>query len=209
MPYRNIHWIKLEKRLLNDHRFYTLSANGQRIYVKLLMLAGQTNNKVPKNHSILASSLREPLEPIEIGKCLEEIKGNFPKFKETKHYYHFIGFSSRHNQVIPGISPGSPQAIVDKRREEEIREDKRRTDVMLNLFKEKHKELTGVPYIPNYGKDRILLKEFLEFEEKDMVSLINEFFDSSKDSSVWWADKLSIGVFKVVVPKLLGRLRKR
>jgi len=121
MPYRQILWIKLERRLLNDYRFYTLSPDSQRLYPKLLLLAGETNNKIPKNLTILRSSLRETLEEGELLKCLNEIKTNFPKFKEGKHLYHFLGFSQRHNQVIPGISLGYAGATLDKNRIDKIR----------------------------------------------------------------------------------------
>jgi hypothetical protein len=75
-------------------------------------------------------------------------------------------------------------------------------------FLKQYLTVTGVPYVFTYGKDNLLLKELLIFKDEDALALINEFFDSAKDSSVWWADKLSIGVFKTVIPQLIGRLRK-
>ena len=206
MPYRNIQWIKLEKRLLNDHRFYSLSLDSQRIYPKLLLLAAITNNKITKKSNFLRSSLRESITESRLEEVINEIRGNFPKLKEGKNIYFFAGFASRHNRVVLGSSLGQPQDALDKIRRDK---DKNRIDTYLNHFRTKHKEITEVPYIPNYAKDRVLLRNLLEFEDKDALSLINEFFNSAGDSSVWWADKLSIGVFKTVIPQLIGRLRKR
>ncbi len=89
MPYTQIHWVKLERRLLNDYRFYTLSEPTQLTYLKLLMLAAETNNKIPKNIMILGSSFRSTRVPGELAEHLEEIKKKFPKFKETKNFYQF------------------------------------------------------------------------------------------------------------------------
>lgn len=120
MAYRKIHWIKLEKRLLNDHRFYTMSQDSQLVYLKLLMLAAETANKVPKSHAILRAALRATQEETEIGKSIKEIKEHFPKFKEHKNFYYFLGWSTRHNWVDTSKSPSNSSATnklaVDKTR---------------------------------------------------------------------------------------------
>jgi len=123
MAYRQILWIKLEKRLLNDYRFYTLSRDAQLIYLKILMLSAETSNKIPKNSDILRSALREPLQGTEIKKCLEEIKVNFPKFKESKHFYYFVGWRSRHNWYLPSNSLATPQPVLEKKRIDKIRKE--------------------------------------------------------------------------------------
>lgn len=205
MPYRNIVWIKLEKRLLNDHRFYLMSENAQLIYVKLLLLAAETNNRIPKEPQILCNIFHTTLTPIIMTKCIDEIKTNFPKFRDYGKIYKVTEFMTRHNQIIPKVAQEYAGDIVDKRR------DKNRIDIYIKTFSKRYKEITGVEYIVNYGKDIKLLKELLILEDKDVISLINEFFDSCQSSKedVWWSDKLSIGVFKTVITNLVGRLQKK
>jgi len=124
MPYKNIHWIKLEKRLLNDYRFYTMSEESQLIFVKFLMLAAETNNKIPKNLKVVKSSLRSQLPEEKIQDCINEIKINFPKFKEHKDFYFIKEFDTRCNRVYPGELPGNSQGApgvhVDKIRIDKI-----------------------------------------------------------------------------------------
>jgi len=112
MPYKNIHWIKLEKRLLNDYRFYTMSEESQLIFVKFLMLAAETNNKIPKNLKVVKSSLRSQLPEEKIQDCINEIKINFPKFKEHKDFYFIKEFDTRCNRVYPGELPGTPKELL-------------------------------------------------------------------------------------------------
>ena len=109
MPYTKIFWIKLEKRLLNDYRFFTMSEPAQLIYVKLLMISAETDNKIPKNDIVLKKLCHcsDPL--VDINSCLEEIKLNFPKFVSNKHFYYFKDWAKRHNTVIPGKSDGNPR----------------------------------------------------------------------------------------------------
>ena len=125
MPYKTIHWVKLEKRLLNDHRFYTMNEESQLIYVKFLMLAAETNNKIPKNNGIVKIALRSCLSSEKIKKCIEEIKTNFPKFKEHKDFYYFKEWGNRCNWIVkkelPGNSQGTPREALDKNRIEKIR----------------------------------------------------------------------------------------
>src|SRR3989304_1908324 len=99
MPYKNIHWIKLEKRLLNDYRFYTLSEEAQLIYVKFLMLAAETSNKMPKNTALLKQVFRTTINEATIEQSIVEIKRNFPKFKENNRFYYFSEWSNRCNFV--------------------------------------------------------------------------------------------------------------
>lgn len=132
MPYKNIIWVKLEKRLLNDPRFFLMSENSQLIFVKLLMFAAETENKIQKNPTILKACLRCQSNETEIKKCLDEIKKNFPKFKETPTIYYFAEWKNRVNQLykkgyskdIPGIFQEYAGDRKEKRREDKIREEK-------------------------------------------------------------------------------------
>lgn len=125
MPYKNILWIKLEKRLLNDYRFYTISENSQLIFLKFLLLAAETNNKIPKKITFLREAMRSRLSEDQIESSIQEIKRNFPKFKETSHFYYFSEWNNRHNRVTPqeffGSSHGVPKDAVDKIRIDKIR----------------------------------------------------------------------------------------
>ena len=131
MPYKNINWVKLEKRLLNDYRYYSMSQPARLLYIEMMMIAAQTNNKIPANPETLKSITRSPYEPEEIAKLIEEIRKSFPKLKKESNFYKFSEWSSRTNQRsegyprdipgisqgypkdIPGISPGYPDASVE------------------------------------------------------------------------------------------------
>ena len=125
MPYSNIHWIKLEKRLLNDYRFYSMSEEAQLIYVKFLMLAAETDNKIPKNNGLIKSALRSKQTDIKIEECIKEIKTNFPKFKENKEFYFFREWGTRCNWIankgLQGNSEGTPKVVIEKNRIDKIR----------------------------------------------------------------------------------------
>ncbi len=79
MPYKQIHWIKLEKRLINDHRFFLMSEKAQLYYVKLLMLCAITNNKVPRKYEVCKALLRTTCNEEELDSVMNEITNNFPK----------------------------------------------------------------------------------------------------------------------------------
>jgi hypothetical protein len=140
MPYKNIIWIKLEKRLLNDYRFYTMSDQSQLLYIKLLLLAAETHNKVPKNPTLIRTATRSQLTDNEIEKCLVEIKNNFPKFKETEQNYYFYDFNGKHNQVRTktsrGLAQNKPRATLEEEKKREDKE-KSRVDTFDNLLNHK------------------------------------------------------------------------
>ena len=212
MSYRTIHWIKLEKRLLNDHRFYTLSEPAQLIYVKMLMLAAETGNKMPKNTTLLKSCFRSSLTPQEIENCIKEIIKNYPKFIYINEFYKFKEWSTRTNFVYskgsPGELLGKAKGTVDKKR---IEEDKKKNRDTLQYFSKKHEETTGVPYPITYGKDQKLLYDLMDiYDLKTLTALIDEFFAGAKDPKEWWFDKtLSIGMFKTLIPQIINRIRRK
>jgi len=131
VPYKNIVFVKLEKRLLNDHRWYMMSENSQLIYIKLILLAAETYNKIPQNDSTLREALRSRLE-IEIFKnCLSEIELNFPKFKRNKHFRYFAEFENktnyRHQRDYLGKSQGVPRVGAEKEKEEDKDKEKNKS----------------------------------------------------------------------------------
>ena len=137
MPYRNILWIKLEKRLLNDYRFYTMSENAQLIFVKLLLLAAETDNKLPKTPSILKTCLRSNLSEKSLEACIKEIRTHLPKFKESSEFYYFYEWKNRINRISPREFPGSPRGVPkDALDKEKIRQDKIRKDKSISTGQE-------------------------------------------------------------------------
>jgi uncharacterized phage protein (TIGR02220 family) len=140
MSYRNIVFVKLEKRLLNDYRWFTMSEPAQLLYIKLILMAAETYNKIPKNDIVLRSALRCTLEPSEFLKCLEEIKSNFPKLKENKHFMYFDEFESKTNfrtkedytRESLRTPQGLPECSVDK--EEDKDKDKEEDKESANAF---------------------------------------------------------------------------
>lgn len=123
MPYRNIVWIKLEKRLLGDYRWYSMSNDSQLIYIKLLLLAAETNNKVPQSWSVLRSIFRLAISEERFKECLREIEANFPKLKKVKGLYKIGEFMKKHNRVVPRTAQDTPEDNVDKRRRDKIRKE--------------------------------------------------------------------------------------
>jgi len=151
MPYKNIHWIKLEKRLLNDYRFFTMSEDAQLVYVKLLMFAAASGNRMVRELKVLASVLRYKGDLSKLQVALDEIRTNFPKFRTNRYYYYFKEFENRLNWVVGdtekgllGNSLGTPKGGVDKNKiknKNKIRLDKKRVDT-LNLSKDEKEILT-------------------------------------------------------------------
>lgn len=212
MPYKNIKWVKLEfLDILSDpdHRFIEKLNDEQKgLFLMLFLLMGYYHNNIPTDPKTIKRVLNLLGNSDTIGRNLEVIYDVYSRAIRKSQFVKFKNYNKLHNPIGKsyGVSEGSPRDGVDKNR---VEENKKRIDRYLDVFKEKHKEVTGVPYVPNYAKDRILLREYLEFPEKDVISLINEFFESSKNGEVWWSDKLSIGIFKTVTPQLIGRLRRK
>lgn len=138
MAYKNIVFVKLERRLLNDHRWYMLSEPDQLLYIKLILLAAETYNRIPKNDiskpqtdfskgqndfskqrfdSALKLALRTNLTNEEIEAGIARIMANFPKLKSNKYFYYFEEFEHKTNwvapQQLPSNSPANAQQHVD------------------------------------------------------------------------------------------------
>lgn len=199
MPYTQIHWVKLEKRLLNDHRFYSLSDEAQLIYVKMLMFSAETNNKIPKNLGVLKTALRSKHDEKEMRKYLDEIKCSFHKFKEGKEFYFFIGWRTRHNWVANmetrRNSQGSAEEVLDKSK------NKIRIDKIRHHFYDKYKQKVGKDYIPTYLKDYTIIKNLLlVLSDAELMCLIDKFFNTN--DTFPRQGGFTIGVFKSMINKL-------
>ena len=153
MAYKNIVFVKLEKRLLNDWRWCLMSDHAQLLYIKLILLAAETYNKIPKNDEVLREAVRSRLDLDEFKKCLSEIKINFPKFKYNKHFYYFCEFENKTNYLPPQQSlsnrPAIAQQGADKEEEEEEEEEeKEKYAECVSMTKIEYEKLTT-----KYGKD--------------------------------------------------------
>ena len=149
-------FVKLETRLLNDYRFFRMDEYIQLIYIKLLGISRANQNKIPKQIDIIRDLLRTNRSEIEVESAINQIKSNFPKFKENKYFYYFDEYELRLNNSVPK-SPrmGCVDEEEDKEEDKEEEQDKDKearsiflscwsypltTNYLLNLAKELIKE---------------------------------------------------------------------
>ena len=156
MAYKNIVFVKLEKRLLNDHRWWTMSDYSQLFYIKLMLLAAENYNKIPLNDDVLRKSLRCSLPLKDFQRCLNEISLNFPKFKKNKHFRYFKNFEEKTNWYQNKQSLSNRSAIAQLHADKEKEKDK---------DKEKEPAIATRPSLDD-------LKTF--FKNQDLA---NSFFD--------------------------------
>lgn len=88
-------FIKVELRLLDDHRFFELSELEQLMYLKLLVIAKKTENHIPKKYTTLKGLLRSNRSETELHSVLTRLKESFPKFNENKYFWYFRGLKER------------------------------------------------------------------------------------------------------------------
>ena len=86
MPYKNIVFVKLEKRLFNDPRFYMLSEKAQLNYIKFMLFAAETYNRIPKNLSAIRKGFKTNQSNVAIENTIFELRKVFPKFKENGEF---------------------------------------------------------------------------------------------------------------------------
>uniref|UniRef100_A0A6M3LWN0 Uncharacterized protein n=1 Tax=viral metagenome TaxID=1070528 RepID=A0A6M3LWN0_9ZZZZ len=138
MSYRNIIYAKLEKRLFNDHRWYMMSETAQLNYIRFILFAQETYNKIPKNLVAIKKAFKTDQDLETIENTIKEIKSNFPKFKENKHYYYFDGFDEKTNYIkdreILRKSSGNPQDYIDKEEDKEKKKIKKRYGEYKNVL---------------------------------------------------------------------------
>ena len=72
MPYKNIVFVKLEKRLASDHRWYMMSEEAQLNYIRLILLAAETYNRIPKSIDALKLAFKTKQTSDQIKSTLEE-----------------------------------------------------------------------------------------------------------------------------------------
>ena len=133
MPYKNIVFVKLEKRIFDDHRWYMMSEKSQLNYIRFILFAAHNWNKIPKSITAIKKAFKTDQTEEEIKETIAEIKNSFPKFKENKDFYYFNGFDEKTNYVkhgypreIPRNSRGLPKEGVEEEKEEEKEKKKRK-----------------------------------------------------------------------------------
>lgn len=145
MAYKNIVFIKLEKRLLNDHRWWTMSDYSQLIYIKLILMAAETYNKIPRNEKVLMQAFRSSLTEKDFSRCLKEIMANFPKLKANKHFMYFENFETKTNWLSKEQSLSNRRAIAKTVVEQDKEQEKEKE-------KEKESEPTDLPVCQKEAK---------------------------------------------------------
>lgn len=144
MPYSNIVFVKLFLSLFEeDDRFlYQLNESQQLLYIKLLYLAGSSNNQISKNHRFISHKVNYHHEETCLISDIKRIMEVFPKFKDQGTHYSFEKFEELHNYI--GKSKGNPKEIQrivpDKEKSKRrVREDKEKKSAKLP-FKEPSQE---------------------------------------------------------------------
>jgi hypothetical protein len=200
-------FVKLETRLLNDHRFFTMTEFEQLVFIKLLGVSRSTSNQIPKKIGVVGELLRTKRSATEIKSAIKRIKTNFPKFKENKYFYYFDDYELRLNNSAP---KSSGMGCVDE--DEDIDEDIDKdivvphpgTNKVFNHFCLKYKEVFTKDYVANFGKDKKLIKDLLNIiKEDELIVLINRFFES--DDDFIQKSGFTLGVFKSQINKLRER----
>lgn len=117
-------FVKLETRILNDYRFFTMSEFEQLVFIKLLGISRSTSNQIPKKTGVVGELLRTKRSVTEVKSAIKQIKFNFPKFKENKYFYYFEDYELRLNNS----APKKPiMGCVDEDEDEDVDEDEDKT----------------------------------------------------------------------------------
>lgn len=157
MSYKNIVFAKLEKRLFNDPRWFMMHETSQLNYIKFILLSMETYNKIPKDLDAIRKSFKTNQTKKTIQKSIDEIKINFPKFKESSNFFYFEGFEEKTNYVreVPGKSRGNPKTETYKDKEEDKEEEEYKEkekpgflEILLSDFSSLYSASRGIEYIP-------------------------------------------------------------
>lgn len=184
-------FVKLETRLLNDYRFFTMTEFEQLVFLKLLGISRSTSNQIPKNLGVLADLLRvkkgetgfylsqigfskrdigvksvDDLYKTGVKSALKRIKTNFPKFRQNKYFYYFDGYELRLSNSVP---KGAINSCVDV--DEDLDEDKDE-----DRDRKKQKFLNFV--LLTQKEHQTLCDLFGEAQTKDLVEKLNNYIGS-------------------------------
>lgn len=181
MPYKNIVFAKLEKRLFHDHRWYMMSEKAQLNYIRFILFAAETYNKIPKNLDAIRRAFKTDQDLADIKSTIKEIKNNFPKFKENKHFYYFDGFDEKTNYIPEranlGKSQVSPKEGTDKEEDKEEDKDKDIYNIVShwNAFANKH-NLPAVKKLTD--KRRRHIRQRVKDRDFDFLEILNHILKS-------------------------------
>jgi len=117
MPYANIVFAKLEKRILNDPRWFMLGESAQLNYIRLILAACETYNRIPRNPAALKKMFRTELTEEQIRFLNYERMGNFTSSK----------ISMRKPITSPRKSKGNPKEIQRMVQKKKKKRKRRRT----------------------------------------------------------------------------------
>lgn len=183
MPYKNIHWIKLEKRLLEDPRWYMMCEQSQLNYVKFLLLSAYNSHLIPKNLKAIKLALKTNQRLSTIKKTIQEIKQNFPKFKETNDFYYFEGFEERTNPTYFGKSQGNPREFLGSVQNKKKKKNKNKIKIKEEDKEEKNPTAAALLKILN-------LPSTDQKWAEDIISRypFRHYLEEAKDMLTWWEE---------------------
>lgn len=118
---------------------------------------------------------------------------------------------------IEGLAPSSVSPIIEKPKKEYPDPTHQVKDYnvldLIGWFGVKYKKIVGFTYPANFGKDGAIMKGLLKlYTPANIYDMINMFFSSATQETGkenWLSDKMTIGVFRTQVSKLLIILRER
>lgn len=173
MPYRNIVFVKLEKRLLNDYRWFAMSDKAQLLYIKLILAAAETGNKLPTNWTLLRRLLHLEWKLNVFQKAMTEIVNNFPKFRKDGEFYFFEEFESKTNYIreCPGSARGVPKDGIDKEKEIDI--DKEKDIRRLEIYYQ------DCIHLPKYRDKQFIAELYEKYGYIKSREIINQYADNN------------------------------
>ncbi len=181
--------MKLEKRLFNDPRFYMLSEKAQLNYVKFMLFAAETYNRIPKNLSAIRKGFKTNQSNVAIENTISEIRKVFPKFKENGEYYYFEEFESKTNYIreCPSIAEGTPKEVTDIDIDIDKEEDKDK-----KVKKDKNTDTPAFSEFLSYCKTLSIYHSSLDFqiEAKYNVWVENKWKDGNNKAIKNWKIKI-------------------
>ena len=150
MPYKNIVFVKLEKRLFNDPRWYMMSDLAQLNYIRLILFAAETYNKIPRDISAIRKAFKTTQPSERVLRSIKEIQRNFPKLRCNKDFYYFVDFEQKTNYIPEELqrkSRGTPKDGVDKEEDIDLYKDKKNKTLTPEGFLESLKSNTAYKHI--------------------------------------------------------------
>jgi len=142
MPYSNIVYVKLFLDLFfGDNRFrflYRLSDQQQLLYIKLLALAGATQNEIPNDLVYIAQTINYKGSESELAADLIAIEKEFAKLHVENGSFQFSNFDALHNYIASKRKmvekPAPAEAVKVKKKPTEKKTAKTPEKTKTNVF---------------------------------------------------------------------------